>query len=303
MGEAKAKRKALEKGDCPCRSGKPSITCCFDGRTFHKLPSVLGLGVLPPGSSLDKCYMKELGSCDGVISGEHLFTAAIMELLADNGDFTISGLPWIKGDKPISVGINSLKANCLCRKHNSALTLLDEAALKLFTALKQSLERKIASLKFLVSGHDIERWLLKTLKALAASGNLGKGREKLSGAFAENIQVIDMIDDPKAWPPTAGLYCLARHGVFMENNNRFQLQPLMNDKEEIDGLVTNMLGVAFVLLLGPLGLAARPELAGAVFRPNQILVREKNIHNWLAMSWEDGLPHTTTLYIDHVLAK
>jgi hypothetical protein len=77
----------------------------------------------------------------------------------------------------------------------------------------------------------------------------------------------------------------------------------MNDKEEIDGLVTNILGVAFVLLLGPLGVAAKPELGGAVFRPNQILVREKNVHNWLAMSWEDGLQHTKTLYIDHVLAK
>jgi hypothetical protein len=247
--------------------------------------------------------MKELGSCDGVISGEHLFAAAIMELLADNGDFTISGLPWIKGDKPVSVGINSLKTNCLCRKHNSALAPLDEAALKLFTALKQSLERKVAYLRFLVSGHDIERWLLKTLKALAASGNLGKGRQKLSGKFAEDIKIIDMIDDPKAWRPTSGLYCLARHGAFMENNNRFQLQPLMNDKDEIDGLVTNMLGVAFVLLLEPLDFAARPELMGAVFRPNQILVRENKVHNWLAMSWEDGLPHKTTLYVDHVLAK
>jgi hypothetical protein len=59
--------------------------------------------------------MKELNSCDGVISGEHLFTAAIMALLADNGDFTISGLPWIKGDKPMSVGINSLKTNCYAK--------------------------------------------------------------------------------------------------------------------------------------------------------------------------------------------
>jgi hypothetical protein len=32
----------------------------------------------------------------------------------------------------------------------------------------------------IVSGNDIERWLSKTVKAMAASGNLARGKERLS---------------------------------------------------------------------------------------------------------------------------
>jgi hypothetical protein len=116
--------------------------------------------------------MRELASCKGKISGEHLISKAVIEVLRDDGEFTVSGVPWLAVGQEKSVGINSLVANCLCEKHNNALSDLDSAAALFITALRECLESAAASEPYLFSGHDIERWLLKTLKAMAASGNL-----------------------------------------------------------------------------------------------------------------------------------
>lgn len=52
-------------------------------------------GALPQVGQSEKCYMKELGSCGGGISGEHLISESIMVLLKKDGDFSISGLLWL----------------------------------------------------------------------------------------------------------------------------------------------------------------------------------------------------------------
>lgn len=87
MGEAKRRRTAIENGPCPCGSAKPRNMCCYNEQVWHKPPAVLGLRALPPKSAVTKCYMKELGSCDGGISDEHLFSESIMLLLKGDGDF------------------------------------------------------------------------------------------------------------------------------------------------------------------------------------------------------------------------
>jgi hypothetical protein len=42
----------------------------------------------------------------------------------------------------------------------------------------------------IVSGHDVERWLLKTAKAAAVSKNLAMGREPLSRAFSRDEAIL-----------------------------------------------------------------------------------------------------------------
>jgi hypothetical protein len=236
--------------------------------------------------------MKELGSCAGGISSEHLISKSIILLLSGDGDFSVSGLPWIPDGETRIIGAGSLTANCLCRKHNSSLSDLDTAAYRFFWALNSCLEQEAQDLHFIVSGHDIERWLLKTLKAMAASGNLARGRERLSGAFASDVQVLDMLDDPSHWPERTGLYCVMASGHIAQNHNRFQLAPLTNPEGELSGLHANILGLDFILMLEPpIGSA----LANAEFRPSQIMVTYPRATNWVAMSWDDGVYRTNTL--------
>jgi hypothetical protein len=300
MGEAKRRRTAIENGPCPCGSGKPANACCYNGRLWHKPPAALDLRNLPPMSAVEKCYMKELRSCDGGISGEHLFSQSVMLLLQADGDFSISGVPWLADGETKIIPPKNLTANCLCRKHNSALAPLDDAALYFFKAVKSCLEREAQSARYIVSGHDIERWLLKTVKALAASKNLARGRESLSGAFASDVRVLDMLDHPSQWPDRAGLYCLMKTGDLAVNHNRFQIQPYTNDKDEICGLAVSIMGLVFVLMLEPPDLVKNPQFRTAKYRPGSISVSYPLSRNWIFVSWDDGGPHKDSLSVQYV---
>ncbi len=292
MGEAKRKREAVLNGPCPCASARAARDCCFVGQNWHRPATALGLAELPPASVIDRCYMKELNSCVGPISGEHLISVSVIEILQGDGGFSISGVPWLEAGEEKIMAPKSLRANCLCTKHNSALSPIDDAARYFFLSLKTYLESDTAAPRHaLVSGHDLERWLLKTAKALAVSGNLARGREKLSGTFAQDDALIGMLDDPAAWPASAGVYCLMNTGDLMVNHARFQLVPWMNEQDEIVALQVSILGFIFVLLLEPLDIVTYPMLADAKYRPARITIAHPKSNSWLTLSWQDGQVH------------
>ena len=57
--------------------------------------------------------MKELGSCVGPISGEHIISKSVILVLRADGDFSISGLPWLEAGEEKILAPNNLEANCL----------------------------------------------------------------------------------------------------------------------------------------------------------------------------------------------
>jgi hypothetical protein len=235
--------------------------------------------------------MKELGSCVPPISGEHLITGSVAQVLMAGGEFSLSGVPWLEeGEEKI---LPPPTANCLCVKHNSALHPLDDSARYFFASLKSYLEQDAGLRHAIASGHDIERWLLKTAKAVAVSKNFAKGREPLSGVFARDAAILDMLDNPGHWPDGAGLYCVMNTGEMTQNQPRFQLQPFTNDQGEIEVLGFNILGFRFVLILEALDVAKYPFLREAKYRPGRIEISYPASTNWVTMSWEDGKVHET----------
>jgi len=291
VGEAKRKKEAVLSGPCPCGSTKTARLCCFNGKDWHKPPAALGLKALPQASKVANCYMKELGSCVGPISGEHIISDAVIRVLMADGDFSISGLPWLAPGEEKILAPKSLRANCLCVKHNSALHPLDDAAQYFFASLKSYLEQDAGSRHALVSGHDVERWLLKTAKVAAVSKNLARARTPLLGAFSRDTALLDMLDDPHQWPEGAGLYCTMNTGDRTINHPRFQLQPLTNGQEEIEALALNILGLGFVLLLERIDANKYPFLRGARYRPGKIVISYPSSTNWITMSWDDARTH------------
>jgi hypothetical protein len=242
-------------------------------------------------SKVGKCYMHELGSCGGKISREHLISESIIDLLSGGEDFSISGLPWLKPGEEKILAPGNLTAHCLCRDHNSALSPLDTAALIYFRALKTCLEQEATSLRKVVSGHDIERWLLKSIKAMAVSGNLGRGQQRLPGLFAGDVRIIDMLDEPRSWPKGAGLYCRMQTGDRTENNPRFQMQPYTNSEDELYGLGFRVFGLDFALILQEPDASLLPHTRQWVFRPGMVTVKFSTAVNHIMISWEDGLRH------------
>ena len=291
MGEAKRKKEAVLNGPCPCGSAKSARLCCFNGNDWHKPPAVLGLKALPPASRIEKCYMKELGSCVGPISGEHIISELVIRVLTADGDFSISGLPWLEAGEEKILASQNLRANCLCVKHNSALHRLDDAAQYFFASLKSYLELDTGLRHAIISGHDLERWLLKTAKVAAVSRNFARGRERLSGVFARDKAILDMLDSPDQWPDGAGFYCVMNTGDLTVNHPRFQFQPLTNDQDEIEAMALNILRLKFVLLLEPLDVAKYPFLREAKYRPGRIVISYPSSTNWVTISWEDGRAH------------
>ncbi len=107
------------------------------------------------------CYANSLGGCN-TISGEHIVTRSLF----GDGPVLTRGLQ-VPHDTP--VGIDRLVANILCQKHNSELSPLDSEAKKLGDACL-SFIRSVRSSSVTVSGHLIERWLLKLALGSSVSG-------------------------------------------------------------------------------------------------------------------------------------
>jgi hypothetical protein len=206
MGEAKRRLIAAQRSPCICGSSRPAGDCCHTGVFWQKPAARLALDQPETGDR------REFPACDGILSGEHMISESVMRLLANEGEFTIGGTPWLAKGEFKPVGFQALKTKCLCQRHNSALHHLDDAALSFFTALRTAFESEGGAPAAIVSGHDLERWLLKTLKAMAVSRNLGRDQDRLSGAFTDGIDVPRLLQDIGAWPEGAGLYCVMAPG-------------------------------------------------------------------------------------------
>ena len=291
MGEAKRRKETALNGPCPCGSGQTARICCFTGKgwQWHKKPTVLGLRAQPVTQRLEKCYMGELGSCVPPISGEHIVSRSVCQVLMGDGEFSISGVPWLEaGETRI---IAPPQAKCLCKRHNSALSPLDAAAKRFFESLRSYLEHESGMRHTLISGHDLERWLLKTAKAAAVSRNLSRGGKRLSGVFTRDTLILDMLDNPTNWPEGAGLYCTMHSGQLTENNVRFQFQPLTNEQDDIEALAINIMGFRLVLLLDTPDLTKFPFLLSAKHRPGRIEISYPSSTSWITLSWDDEKVH------------
>jgi len=115
------------------------------------------------------------------MSGEHLISKTLFP-----GSVSIRGFPWC-AEQFKTVGINSLTANILCRKHNSELSEVDAAAGTAWRVLREVFDlledlriaeavtktrQKIARHKYRLDGTRLERWCFKTTINMVASGNV-----------------------------------------------------------------------------------------------------------------------------------
>jgi hypothetical protein len=134
MGEAKRKRTIAAATPCRCGSGKLAPECCLKAGNWFKVPAFIQLSAGTDRDSLPRCYLRHLNTCSDKLSAEHLISEAVLRVIATD-KLTFSGLPWLKGEQR-SIGLASLTSNCLCTKHNSALSDLDAAAARFFEAIK-----------------------------------------------------------------------------------------------------------------------------------------------------------------------
>jgi hypothetical protein len=115
-----------------------------------------------------RCYAAPLNDCDGgSVTAEHYISRKL--LLRFGNKFTVEGLPWLNGPRELTE--STMTAKVLCNRHNSALSPLDDAICNLYEVLLKAHQgHHVGARDF--DGEDLERWALKVLLGLGASGNL-----------------------------------------------------------------------------------------------------------------------------------
>lgn len=224
------------------------------------------------------------------MSGEHMISKSVLEVLKRD-KLVVSGFPWISDGKEISVGINSLTANRLCTSHNSDLSRLDQVAGRFFSALNKCfIDQEVSGSFSIFSGHDIERWFLKTLAGLSASDNLSDDQSRRTEGIEPGIRVDKMLENPGAWKFPTGMFINHQIKEEFGTDLSFQMAPLTSlESGKIMGLVCSIFGLRFSLLAGvPASLRGITNIG---YRPGLIHVVSGSVIHKIKLCWEDGMSH------------
>lgn len=287
MGEAK-RRKRLP---CICGSGQPAGECCWTSHGYHKKPVVVDLHNTGLTGKHDRCYMSATGACDTKISGEHLISHSVLKVMADK-QVELSGVPWLKIGEKKMLGFGALITNCLCTRHNSLLSPIDTVGARLFEAIQKCGTSDTGSgLLFLLSGHDIERWMLRSLAIFGVSGNFAIDGAVIDQNFVDRLRVVELLEDPKQWKKPAGFYLTRGLGHQFWRRDNIQIAPVVKTGgDEIVGITLDLQGLEFALL------AADHDVTGtgldkALYRPGAFVFDMGGTKHRIELSWEDGMPH------------
>ena len=224
----------------------------------------------PPGAktglTTNGCYAAALHDCDGkAASREHYISEGLLKRIPN---VLVGGLPWLEKPKRLASGVYA--SHVLCERHNHALSPVDSAMCQLYDALLDYHDGKSVGWREL-DGEDLERWALKTLFGLIASGNItfaeGVENERPTPPI-EYLRVLFGDDDV---PDGGGLSLIRKPMPDMDQTSEMIIKPLVYPLGDLKagrvaGVVVYILGVGFyatvnhrflddVLLHRPLGIA------------------------------------------------
>jgi hypothetical protein len=216
MARQNVKRILLPSQLCPCRSGWMVASCCFDKADGKLRKRIKSIRPPPPatGYGHPSCYLRGTRDCSEDISREHYVSAAVLEQLGS--PINIIGAPWLKPGQPASYGIGNLVAKILCRRHNQALSPLDQEAAIFFGALARSLselERASSSRKYglhLASGSALELWALKVACGFYFSAIAAKDTVSLSKTHSIDLAKIGRAFFEDDWEGARWLLAILR---------------------------------------------------------------------------------------------
>src|SRR6266581_2523260 len=116
---------------------------------------------------MNDCWAACLGDCSDKISREHIITAGLFP----DDKIIVQGLPWCRNERK-EIGLAALTKKNLCTKHNSNLSVVDDAGISSMNVLREAtqltnlrIRHKITRpriMRFQIDGRALERWFLKT---------------------------------------------------------------------------------------------------------------------------------------------
>jgi len=266
---------------CPCGSLKPVSECCLLNGQLKKAPA----NITPDPDSRTTpcigCYASMLSDCAGKISREHFISRSLLDYMAVNNALAVTGFPWIDGTGR-TLPPKALASKILCQRHNSALSILDDSAVRLFKAFdNRGLSESQQKLLFLFSGHDIERWLLKILCGAAFSKNLNLDRQV---DLLIPRQWLEILFEDKEFPQASGLYICRDVGYTDRRSFDLGFRAISN-RERLTGFGLKVCGYELILSMN--GFPNR-TFDGRVFvyRPFELRMTGIGFEKSILLSWE-----------------
>lgn len=267
---------AIEPYDpCYCGSDKKVKFCHPIGkrgeiarpRASDCKPPSSRTGLARPG-----CYAAQLNDCSAEMSGEHLFSEVILNLLTGaDGKVVRKGYPWQAKDEFQSLTPSTCKANVLCKRHNNALSPLDSTAgafLKGILKTPEFLQNHDLRV-LMLSGDDLERWILKTLCTHVL----------VVRKFGENweppLEWLEILWGTKPFPPGCGLYFNHEVGQSAPDTAKLSLRVLTSPGiAGPTGAMIELAAYRFALAMVPPNPHQTPDsvLVPTYYRPSDLVI-------------------------------
>ncbi|MDH5178964.1 MAG: hypothetical protein OEY07_04805 [Gammaproteobacteria bacterium] len=266
---------------CPCGSKVPANKCCLSPSGFFKQPCNTTPKGKVTGISREKCYANSLNDCCKKLSGEHYISQNLLHHLNINNSLSVSGFSWTGTDTK-TVPPSALASNILCERHNNILSGLDSIALKLFHALDESdLSDTDDKELLLFSGHDLERWLLKTLCGLIASKSLALTDDVERGIQREWLEILY---GKSEFSGEAGLYICKTTGHTFSGAHGVEAQAIVK-KGKVSGLGLKICG--YELVFSMTGFPTRVfDSRDFAYRPLELYAIRGKYEKSVVFSWE-----------------
>jgi hypothetical protein len=200
-----------------------------------------------------KCWASCIDGCSNKISREHTVTRAMFL----DKEITVSGPPWC-ARVPKNIGLANLTAKVLCVVHNSALSEVDQEAVRFAEAMRESFRlltvrhnlkpRRWTIKRFPVDGQRMERWFLKTLINVACHRGSPIGPDSHHRGLPSN-SLVEIAFGRRTFEPNAGLY-----GVYDAPEKRPHMDGILihavnTTENRVVGAVFSFLGFRLLLFL------------------------------------------------------
>ena len=276
---------------CYCGSDKKVKFCCGTSRKRGEISRPLPSSCRPPGPQTrlahPGCYARQLNDCSTEMSAEHLFSEVTLNLVSgQDGKVARAGYPWQEEGQVQTLTPSNCKANVLCKRHNNALSPVDAAAGRLLKAILNTPDflRNQELRVLILSGDDVERWILKTLCThIVAVRRFGSG-------WQPPVQWLDIVWGMKPFPRGCGLYFNHEVGRSSPDAVRLGLRVLTcPGATGASGGIVQLCGYEFALAMIAPSLEQTPDsaLVPKYYRPSDFVITYGKSEVVYSFGWAD----------------
>lgn len=233
-----------------------------------------------------KCWAEALGGCSNKQSGEHVISATFF----GGSSVNVEGTPYTTGE-PKTVGLDSIRANILCTRHNSDLSPVDVVSRELLDGFGEwlrlrSVREKLAARqpkrrwkikRIRVDGSLVERWFLKTtINLMYISGKDHSWHLEDATAVRPPQQLVDAAFGLKPLAAPLGLYAAAQVGFDIDPKHQVRFGALTDQDGRFVAGLFSFCGLLFVMWLveqEPPATLRIPSAPGSLFDGMALLYR------------------------------